>query len=152
MATTAQIAQTVSIRLSQADILTLHSNPIVIVPGEPGFINIFQSATVTYFYKNTVFTNVSDLFGFLLQPTQPDVPLDPVPPPLIVSNTINGESMLGTSQITSNSFIPVNPYPGQMSKASMVNAPLMFGGAIDPLGGDQNSTLTIIAVYTVLAQ
>ena len=152
MATTAQIAQTVSIRLSQADILTLHSNPIVIVPGEAGFINIFESATVTYFYKNTVFTNVSDLFGFFLQPTQPDVPLDPVPPPLIVSNTITGESMLGTAQITSNSFIPVNPYPGQMSKASMANAPLMFGGAIDPLGGDQNSTLSIIATYTVLAQ
>lgn len=152
MATTAQIAQTVSIRISQSDILTLGTTPIIIVPAAVGFINIFESATVTYFYKNTVFTNVSNLFGFGLVPTQPDIVNDPIPVPFSVSNLINGEAMLGTPQITSNSFTPINPYPGQMSKPSMSNAAIVFGTNINPTGGDTNSTLSIIATYTVLAQ
>lgn len=152
MATTAQIAQTVSIRLSQADILALGTTPVVIVPAQSGFINIFESATVTYFYKNSVFTNVSNLFGFALVPTQPDIPLDPIPIPIVVSNEISGDAMLGTPQITSNSFIAANPYPGQMSKASMANAAIVFATTAIPAGGDPNSTLSIIATYSILAQ
>jgi len=155
--TSAQIQISTSIRLAQSDILTLNSVPIIIAPASTGFINVFEKATATYIYKNAPFTNVSNLIGFYLIPTQPDTTGGTIPSPFLVSNSFGGQSVIGAAQGTSSSFVAANPYPGQMSKLSLSNAALVFmigqgiSGA-DPLGGDSGSMLTLSVVYSVLAQ
>ena len=61
--TTAQLQLTTSLRLTQTDLLTLSSKPVVIVPASAGFINIFEKATLTYNYKTTAFANLNNLLG-----------------------------------------------------------------------------------------
>lgn len=157
MATSAQIQISSSIRLVQSDLLTLNSVPIIIAPAESGFINIFEKATFSYMYKNMPFANVDNLLGFYLVPTQPDAQGGTVPSPLLVSNSFGGQSLLGSSQGTSASFVAANPYPGQMSHLSMSNAALVFTigqgkTSADPTGGDSGSVLTLSVTYSVLAQ
>lgn len=155
--TTAQIQITASVRLAQSDLLTLNSKPVIICPAEEGFVNIFEKATVTYMYKNTPFTNVDTLMGFYLIPTQPDTTGGAIPNPFLVSNGFGGQSIIGTSQGTSASFVAANPYPGQMSKLSLSKAAIVLtlgqgvAGA-DPLGGDPGSMLNVSVVYSILAQ
>jgi len=97
---------TQTLRLTQAQILTLHSNPFIIVPAEAGFVNVFNRATLSYIYKNTPFTNVDNLLSFVLIP--------PVGRPVTVSNSLNALNILGITQNTSISFDPANPYVALM--------------------------------------
>ena len=97
---------TQTLRLTQAQILTLHSNPFIIVPAEAGFVNVFNRATLSYIYKNTPFTNVDNLLSFVLIP--------PVGSPVTVSNSLNALNILGITQNTSISFDPANPYVALM--------------------------------------
>lgn len=155
--TTAQLQLTTSLRLSQADILTLSSKPVLVVPASSGFINIFEKATLTYNYKNTAFANLNNLLGFYLIPTQPDTQGGSVPGKILLSNTLSGQSVLGSSQITSSSFTSANPYPGQFSKASLSNAALVLclgDGSVgqNPTGGDASSTVTVSLQYSIVAQ
>ena len=155
--TTAQIQLTTSLRLVQSDILTLSSKPVVIVPAAPGFINIFEKATLTYNYKNTPFTNLASELGFYLVPTQPDTQGGSIPPKILLSNSLGAQGVIGASQITSSSFNAANPYPGQFSKASLNNAAIviLLGDgtiALDPKGGDPSSTLTVSLQYSIVAQ
>ena len=155
--TTAQLQLTTSLRLTQTDLLTLSSKPVVIVPASAGFINIFEKATLTYNYKTTAFANLNNLLGFYLLPTQPDTQGGSVPGKILLSNTLNAQSVLGGSQITSSSFLSANPYPGQFSKASLSNAGIVLclgDGSIgqNPTGGDASSTVTISLQYSIVAQ
>ena len=155
--TTAQIQITSSVRLAQSDLLTLNSKPVIICSAEEGFINIFEKATITYMYKNTPLTHVDQLMGFYLVPTQADTQGGAIPAPYLVSNAFGGQSIMGTSQGTSASFVAANPYPGQMSKLSLSKAAIVLtigqgvAGA-DPLGGDPGSMLNVSVVYSILAQ
>ena len=155
--TTAQLQLTASLRLVQSDILTLSSKPVVIVPASPGFINIFEKATLTYNFKNTAFTNLASLMGFYLVPTQPDTGGGAVPGKILLSNSLGAQSVIGASQITSSAFSSANPYPGQFSKASLSSAGIVIllgdgTTALDPKGGDPASTLTISIQYSIVAQ
>ena len=155
--TTAQIQITSSVRLAQSDLLTLNSKPVIICPGEEGFINIFEKATLTYMYKNAPFTNVDHLIGFYLLPTQADTTGGVIPAPYLVSNAFGGQSIMGTAQGTSASFVAANPYPGYMSKLSLTKAAIVLtiGQGVagsDPLGGDPGSMLNVSVVYSILAQ
>lgn len=150
-----QIVQ--SVRLTQSDLLTLNSKPVIICPANEGFINIFEKATVTYIYTKTPFSNVDGVMGFYLVPTQEDTPGGSIPAPFLVSDAFSGQSIMGTSQGTSASFIAANPYPGQMSKLSLSKAAIVLtiGQGVtgaDPLGGDPGSMLNVSVVYSILAQ
>jgi hypothetical protein len=155
--TTAQIQLTTSLRLTQADILTLSSKPVIIVPAASGFINIFEKATLTYNYKNTPFGNLASELGFYLVPTQPDSQDGTVPGKILISNSLGAQSVIGASQITSSSFNAANPYPGQFSKLSISKAAIVLclgdgTSALDPTGGDPASTLRVSLQYSIVTQ
>ena len=131
---------TQTLRLTQAQILTLHSNPFIIVPAEAGFVNVFNRATLSYIYKNTPFTNVDNLLSFVLIP--------PVGSPVTVSNSLNALNILGINQNTSISFDPVNPYAALMDSSSNAAIALTIGGS-DPIGGDPASVLAVSFTYSI---
>lgn len=131
---------TQTLRLTQAQILTLHSNPFIIVPAEAGFINVFNRATLSYIYKNAPFTNVDNLLSFVLIP--------PVGSPVTVSNSLNALNILGITQSTSISFESANPYGAIMSNSSNSSIALTISGS-DPTGGDTGSSLSISFTYSI---
>lgn len=131
---------TQTLRLTQAQILTLHSNPFVIVPAEAGFVNVFNRATLSYIYKNTPFTNVDNLLSFVLIP--------PAGSPVNVSNSLNALNILGINQSTSISFESANPYSVLMSNSSNSSIALTISGS-DPTGGDPTSALSISFTYSI---
>lgn len=131
---------TQTLRLTQAQILTLHSNPFIIVPAEAGFINVFNRATLSYIYKNAPFTNVDNLLSFVLIP--------PVGSPVNVSNSLNGLNVLGITQSTSISFESANPYGAIMSNSSNSSLAFTISGS-DPTGGDPGSSLSISFTYSI---
>lgn len=131
---------TQTLRLTQAQILTLNSNPFIIVPAEAGFVNVFNRATLSYIYKNTPFTNVDNLLSFVLIP--------PVGSPVNVSNSLNALNILGITQSTSISFESANPYNAIMSNSSNSPIALTISGS-DPLGGDPGSSLSISFTYSI---
>lgn len=131
---------TQTLRLNQAQILTLHSNPFIIVPAEAGFINVFNRATLSYIYKNTPFTNVDNLLSFVLIP--------PVGSPVTVSNSLNALNILGITQSTSISFSAANPYGATMSNSSNSSIAFTISGS-DPTGGDPGSSLSISFTYSI---
>jgi hypothetical protein len=131
---------TQTLRLSQAQILTLYTNPFIIVPAEAGFINVFNRATLSYIYKNTPFTNVDNLLSFVLIP--------PVGSPVTVSNSLNALNILGITQSTSISFSAANPYGAIMSNSSNATIGLTISGS-DPTGGDPGSSLSISFTYSI---
>ncbi len=140
MASSPQQNITQTLRLTQAQILTLHTNPFIIVPAEAGFINVFNRATVSYTYKNTPFTNVDNLLSFVLIP--------PVGSPVTLSNSLNGLNILGINQSTNISFESANPYSAIMSDSA--NAPIAFTiGGSNPTGGDPASSLAITFSYSI---
>lgn len=136
-----QLNITNAITLTQSQILTLYSEPIVICAAEEGYINIFQSAMLMYSYKNAPFTDVNNILNFQLVPTVGDN--------ILVSNSLGGSNILGLSQSSSISFIPANPYTSIMSTSSNAAIILTIAGN-DPLGGDANSTLTVSVTYSIL--
>jgi hypothetical protein len=140
MASSPQQNITQTLRLTQAQILTLHTNPFIIVPAEVGFINVFNRATVSYVYKNTPFTNVDNLLSFVLIP--------PVGSPVTVSNSLNALNILGITQNTSISFDPANPYSPLMSSSANSAIALVLGGS-NPIGGDAGSSLSISFTYSI---
>lgn len=131
---------TQTLRLTQAQILTLNSNPFIIVPAEAGFVNVFNRATLSYIYKNTPFTNVDNLLSFVLIP--------PVGSPVNVSNSLNALNILGITQSTSISFESANPYSAIMSNSSNSPIALTISGS-NPLGGDPGSSLSISFTYSI---
>lgn len=131
---------TQTLRLTQAQILTLNSNPFIIVPAEAGFVNVFNRATLSYIYKNTPFTNVDNLLSFVLIP--------PVGSPVNVSNSLNALNILGITQSTSISFESANPYSSILSNSSNSPIALTISGS-DPLGGDPGSSLSISFTYSI---
>jgi len=131
---------TQTLRLTQAQILTLHTNPFIIVPAEAGFINVFNRATLSYLYKNTPFTNVDNLLSFVLIPQ--------VGSPVSVSNSLNALNILGINQSTSISFESANPYGAIMSNSSNSSIALTISGS-DPTGGDPGSSLSISFTYSI---
>lgn len=131
---------TQTLRLTQAQILTLNSNPFIIVPAEAGFVNVFNRATLSYIYKNTPFTNVDNLLSFVLIP--------PVGSPVNVSNSLNALNILGITQSTSISFESANPYSAIMSNSSNSSIALTISGS-DPTGGDAGSSLSISFTYSI---
>lgn len=131
---------TQTLRLTQTQILTLNSNPFVIVPAEVGFVNVFNRATLSYIYKNTPFTNVDNLLSFVLIP--------PVGSPVNVSNSLNALNILGITQSTSISFESANPYSAIMSNSSNSSIALTISGS-NPLGGDPGSSLSINFTYSI---
>ena len=132
------ISQTLS--LAQADILTLNSEPFIVIPGASGFVNVFQSAMVNYRYKTAIFTNIDNLLSFKIVPTMGD--------PVVVSNSLGAENFLGIEQSTTLTFVPANPYTALFD--SMDNAPLVFTiGDSDPIGGSVDSVVSIIITYAI---
>lgn len=131
---------TQTLRLTQAQILTLNSNPFIIVPAEAGFVNVFNRATLSYIYKNTPFTNVDNLLSFVLIP--------PVGSPVTVSNSLNALNILGITQNTSISFDPANPYAALMDSSANSAIALTLGGS-DPTGGDPASVLAVSFTYSI---
>ena len=131
---------TQSLRLNQAQILTLHTSPFVIVPAEPGYINVFNRATVSYVYSNTPFTNVDNLLSFVLLPT--------IGSPVLVSNSLSALNVLGVSQSTGVSFLPANPYETLMSSSANAPIALMIDGS-NPIGGDSKSSIVVSFAYSI---
>lgn len=130
---------TQTLKLTQVQILTLNSNPFIIVPAEAGFINVFNRATVSYLYKNTPFSNVDNLLSFVLIPS--------VGSPVNVSNSLNGLNILGINQSTSISFESANPYGAIMSNSSNSSLAFTISGS-DPMGGDPGSSVSISFTYS----
>lgn len=135
-----QLGITQTIVIPQAEILTLNSVPAIIVPAEPGYINVFERATLVYNYRNTVFTNVNNVLEFYLVPT--------VGSPILISNSLNASNILGIDQNTNSNFQPANPYTPLMSASA--NAPIVLKIAVaDPLGGSAQSTLGVTITYNI---
>lgn len=131
---------TQSLRLNQSQILTLHTSPFIIVPAEPGYINVFNRATVSYVYSNTPFTNVDNLLSFVLLPTIGD--------PVLVSNSLSALNILGVSQSTGVSFLPANPYETLMSSSANAPIALTIDGS-NPIGGDSKSSIVVSFAYSI---
>lgn len=132
------ISQTIII--PQSEILTLNTAPVVICPAEPGYINVFSRAILVYNYRNTVFSNVDNVLSFYLVPQ--------VGSPILVSNSLNGQNILGLDQTTNSTFISANPYTSRMSLSA--NAPLVLTIAnSNPSGGDPLSTLAVVITYNI---
>jgi len=140
MASSPQQTITQTLQLTQSQILTLNSSPFVIVPAEPGFINIFNKATLNYLYKNAPFTNVDNLMSFIIQPV--------AAAPIIVSNSLNGINILGVTQSTGISFSPANPYLSLMSSSANAPIALTISGS-DPTGGNPQSILAVSFTYSI---
>ena len=136
-----QIGITTMFSLTQSQILTLHSEPVVICAAEEGYINIFQSAMLMYSYQNAPFTDVNNILSFQLVPTVGDN--------VLVSNSLSASNILGLSQSSNVSFIPANPYTSVMSTSSNAALVLTIAGN-DPLGGDASSTLMVSITYSIL--
>lgn len=131
---------TQTLRLTRAQILTLNTNPFIIVPAEVGFVNVFNRATVSYVYKNTPFTNVDNLLSFVLIPQ--------VGSPVTVSNSLNALNILGITQNTSISFVPANPYGVPFNSSANAAIGFTIGGS-NPVGGDIDSVLSISFTYSI---
>lgn len=140
MAASPQQAITQSLRLNQAQILSLNSSPFVIVPAEPGYINILNRATLSYVYNTSPFTNVDNLLSFELLPEVGD--------PVLVSNSLSALNVLGISQSTSVSFAPANPYTPLMSDSANAPIVLTISGS-DPIGGNVKSSLVVSFTYSI---
>ena len=136
-----QLSITNMITLTQSQILTLHSDPVVICAAEEGYINIFQSAMLMYSYQNAPFTDVDNILSFQLVPTVGDN--------VLVSNSLSASNVLGLSQSSNVSFLPANPYTSVMSTSSNGALVLTIAGN-DPTGGDASSTLMVSITYSIL--
>jgi hypothetical protein len=129
-----------TLKLTQAQILTLHSSPFIIIPAEVGFVNVFNRATLSYIYKNNPFTNVDNLLSFVLIPS--------VGSPVTVSNSLDATNILGITQNTNISFDPANPYAALMDSSTNAAIALTIGGS-DPIGGDPASMIAISFTYSI---
>ena len=141
MASSPQQNITQTLRITYAEILTLYSNPFIIAPADPGFINVFNRATLSYMYKNTPFTNVDNLLSFVLIPS---IGNDPI----LVSNSLNAFNILGIPQNTGISFLAANPYLSLMNSSANAPIALTISGS-DPTGGDPQSILAVSFTYSI---
>lgn len=132
------ISQTIVI--PQSEILTLNTVPAVICPAEPGYINVFERAVLVYSYRNSIFSNVNNILSFYLVPS--------VGSPILVSNSLNGQNILGIDQNTNSTFIPANPYTSLMSESANSPIVLKIAGS-NPTGGDPLSTLAVVITYNI---
>lgn len=131
---------TQSLRLNHKDILTLNSSPFIIVPAEVGFVNILTRASLSYIYRDAVFTNVDDLLSFVL--------LQEDGTSVLVSNSLNALNILGIDQNTNITFSPANPYSPLLSSSTNAPLALRIGGS-DPMGGSIGSSLLVSFTYDV---
>ena len=129
-----------TIIIPQAEILTLNTAPVVICPAEPGYINVFSRAVLVYSYRNAVFSNVNNVLSFYLVPG--------IGSPILVSNSLNGQNILGLDQNTTSTYISANPYTPQMSLSDNASLLLTIADS-NPTGGDPLSILSVVITYNV---
>jgi hypothetical protein len=138
--TSPQQAITQSLTISRAQILELFSNPFILVPAVSGYINVFQKASFSYRYNTAPFTSVNNPLSFKIVPSVGD--------PIIVSNELNAQSILGISQSTTVQFSPANPYDAVMTGND--NAPLVLSiDTANPVGGAAGSQIQVQFTYSI---
>jgi hypothetical protein len=138
--TSPQQAITQTLTISRAQILELFSNPFILVPAVSGYVNVFQKASFSYRYSTSPFTSVNNPLSFKLIPA--------IGSPIIISNQLNAQSILGISQSTSIQFSPANPYDAVMTGND--NAPLVLSIDVEnPVGGSSGSQIQVQFTYSI---